>query len=208
MKTSDMIKSKYIKKEDLKESGPQTLTIARVTFEEFGVDRATGEVDGKYYLWFSEHPKALALNNTKIRLLEAYYGLDSDLWHGRKVRISNDPTVMMAGRIVGGVRLECSGNPLGTRQGPAPIQSPSGSPRPPVPVWNEATQSWDLPSVQPKALPRPPPPVWNELTGQWEIPGTAAPAPPQAAGGGIVGLGLGSTAMQHEDEDFNDDIPF
>lgn len=67
-----------------------------------------------------------------------------------------------------------------------PVAQQSGPPAsaPPQPVWNAATNSWDLPSpapaAPPAAPPPPPQPVWNAQTGQWEIP-PAQPGPPPAA---------------------------
>lgn len=100
MKTSDMIQSKWLKKEDFPQ--PTVLTIKGCTLEEIG-----GE-DTKWVLWLQERPKGLVLNVTKIRQLEAAYGHDTDHWVGNKVKLSHDPTVMYAGKMIGGIKLTTS----------------------------------------------------------------------------------------------------
>jgi hypothetical protein len=100
MKTSDMIQSPFLKKEDF--ATPTILTIKRVSLEQV----VKGEE--KWVLFFNEKTKGLVLNKTKIKLLEGGYGDDTDLWIGKKVRLSFDPTVAFGGETVGGVKLEVS----------------------------------------------------------------------------------------------------
>lgn len=63
--------------------------------------------------------------------------------------------------------------------GPAPSQPPA----PPQPVWNAATQQWEIPAPEPAAPPAAPPPppqpVWDAQANAWVIPGSA-PAPAAA----------------------------
>ena len=103
MKTSDMIQSKYLKKDDF--STPAVMTIKGCTMED------VGQGDTRWILWMHERPKGLVLNVTKIRQLEASYGQDTDQWLGKKVKLSHDPTVMYAGKIVGGIKLVTSNAP-------------------------------------------------------------------------------------------------
>jgi hypothetical protein len=98
MLTKDMIQSKFLKKEDF--ATPKALTVGSCTLEE------VGQGDQRWVIWFNEESKGLVLNVTKIRQLEAAYGNDSDYWTGKKVRLSHDPNVAFAGKIVGGIRLE------------------------------------------------------------------------------------------------------
>jgi len=100
MKTSDMIQSPFLKKEDF--PSPTILTIKRVSLEQV----VKGEE--KWVLFFNEKTKGLVLNKTKIRLLEAGYGDDTDHWTGKKVRLSFDPSVSFGGEVVGGIKLEVS----------------------------------------------------------------------------------------------------
>src|SRR5882762_373098 len=127
MRTSDMIKSNYISKAEVKTAGQMILTIVDCTLESVGSDQ-------KWVLWFNEHPKGLGLNNTKIRLLEASYGEESSLWNGRRVRLTYDPTVTMAGQVTGGIKLTCSTQGGARPNGHAAAPLPAGAP--PPPVWD------------------------------------------------------------------------
>ena len=101
MRMSDMFPAKYLKKEDF--DAPTVLTIKNCAVEEVGKN------DAKPVMYFNERVKGLVLNKTKASLLSETFGDDSDAWVGRKVRLSSDPSVRdLAGKIVGGIRLECS----------------------------------------------------------------------------------------------------
>lgn len=189
MRTSDMIKSKFWRAADLRGIAPVKLTIAEVTEELIG--RGLRQ-EAKCFLWFKEHLKGLQLNKTRVKVLEAAYGPDSDLWVGGRVRLSFDPTVDFGGQAVGGVRLETppgviySGALADPGWGTAPAAAAPVPGRPPAPVWDEKRGQWIFPQPPAIAPRRPPPPVFNEATGQWETvnPATgeiAAPAPARAA---------------------------
>lgn len=229
MRTSDMIKSKFWRAGDLQGQPPVTLTIADVTEELLG--RGSRQ-DVKCFLWFKEHLKGLQLNKTRVRILEAAYGPDSDLWVGQRVRLFFDPTVEFGGRACGGVGVQ---TPPGVVYSGAPAQQaawgevPAAVPgRPPAPVWDEKRQQWitpqpPSPSAAPAASPRPPPPVWNEATQSWDL---VNPATGEIAGAGLerpktiservnaqhpaTGSddGWGGVAPSEPGADFNDPIPF
>jgi hypothetical protein len=97
MKTSQMIQSKYLKKDDFPQ--PEILTIKDCTLEE------VGKGDTRWVLWFKEKAKGVVLNVTKIKQLEGAYGDDSDNWNGKKVKLMHDPTVMMGTQQVGGIKF-------------------------------------------------------------------------------------------------------
>jgi hypothetical protein len=99
MRTSDMIQSKFLKKEDF--ATPAVLTIKNCTLEKVG-----NRGDERWVLWFNERTKGLTLNVTKIKQIEAAYGQESDHWIGKKVRLSIDENVMFGTEKVGGIRLE------------------------------------------------------------------------------------------------------
>lgn len=96
-KVSDMIVSKFLKKEDFDED--RVMTIKGVSLEEV----AQGEQ--KWILFFREEAKGMALNTTSIRVLENAFGDDSDNWIGKRVMVYVDPNVSFQGRVVGGLRL-------------------------------------------------------------------------------------------------------
>lgn len=98
MRTSEMVQSKFLKKEDL--PNPRPFTVKGVSLEE------VGQGDQRWVVWFHEEPKGLVLNVTKIRQLEAAYGMETDDWKGKRVRLSHDPSVVFAGKVVGGIKLE------------------------------------------------------------------------------------------------------
>lgn len=109
-KVSDMIVSKFLKKEDFDED--QVCTIRTVRLE----DVSQGEQ--RWVLFFNEHTKGMVLNTTTIRVLEQAFGDDSDGWTGKKVMVYVDPNVSFQGRVVGGLRLR---TPKGVK---APAKAP------------------------------------------------------------------------------------
>lgn len=175
-----MIVSKFIRKEDLFDA-PMILTIRAVSLEE------VMDGESKYVLWFNEVEKGITLGARKIRLLELYYGTETDYWRGQRVKLSHDPTVEFGGKMVGGVKITCSGKPLapGAKLPAAPPHRPmppGGVPPPPQPVLNPTTGLWELPP-QPRAPvagaltgapPPPPQPVYDPILQQWVLPGPAA----------------------------------
>lgn len=234
MRTADMVKSKFWRARDIEGQPPKTLLIADVTEELLG--RGLHQ-DVKCFLWFSNSPKGLQLNKSRVTLLEAAYGPDSEGWIGRRIQIYFDPTIEFGGRPVGGVGIRTEPGVVyqggaGSGWG-APVATVPG--RPPPPVWDDKRQQWITPQAPP-AIPaaapvRPPPPVWNEATGQWEVvsPQTgeiAPPAPAPAAAAPVrepipPGRGLGALAAPTagdpgwgarpgptEEAPFDDDIPF
>jgi len=98
-KVSDMIVSKFLRKEDFDED--RVMTIKTVKLEDMPGD------DGqqKWVLYFREEAKGMALNVTTIRVLEKAFGDDSDNWVGKRVMVYVDPNVSFGGRVVGGLRL-------------------------------------------------------------------------------------------------------
>lgn len=112
-KVSEMIHSKFLRKEDFDED--RVLTIKNVKLEDMPGDAG----DQKWVLYFKEEPKGMALNVTTIRVLEAAYGGDSDQWIGNKVKVYVDPNVSFGGKVVGGLRLRTP--KITSKPAPAPI---------------------------------------------------------------------------------------
>lgn len=117
MKTSQMIQSKFLKKEDFPQ--PMIMTIRNVAMEE------VGRSETRWVMYFNEHAKGIVLNVTKIKQLEATFGDDTDRWVNRKIQVVNDPTVMMGTQVVGGIKFVM------------PKQNPGAQPPPPPVVDNE-----------------------------------------------------------------------
>lgn len=97
MKTSNMIQSKFLKKEDFPQ--PAVMTIRSVALEK------VGQSDQRWVLYFNEHTKGVVLNATKIKQLEIGFGDDTDHWAGKRIRLENDPSVMMNNIPVGGIKF-------------------------------------------------------------------------------------------------------
>lgn len=99
-KVSDMITSKYLRKEDFEDEA--ICTIKGVRLEDLGKDEAKEE---RWILYFREQSKGMVLNVTTIRVLEQALGGDTDQWIGNKVIVYVDPNVSFGGKVVGGLRL-------------------------------------------------------------------------------------------------------
>lgn len=118
-RVSEMIVSKFLRKEDFDED--RVMTIKGVKLEDMPGD------DGqqKWVLYFREEAKGMALNVTTIRVLEKAFGDDSDAWVGKRVMVYVDPNVSFGGRVVGGLRLRPPSRQNPPQQGAPqqPIQS-------------------------------------------------------------------------------------
>jgi hypothetical protein len=98
-KVSEMIVSKFLRKEDFDED--QVCTIKGVQLEDMQGDKG----EQRWVLYFRERDKGMVLNVTTIRVLEQAFGDDSDGWIGNKVKVYVDPNVSFQGKVVGGLRL-------------------------------------------------------------------------------------------------------
>lgn len=101
MKTSEMRESKFLKQSDV---GKAVLwTVHGV--EKVNVAKEGAEPDYKWALTFAQSEKPLVLNATNIQLLEAILGDDTDRWTNKPIVLYVDPTIMYAGKVVGGIRV-------------------------------------------------------------------------------------------------------
>lgn len=217
MRTNELIKSKFWRAADLQAMAPIVLTMVELTEEVMG----RGSRDVKFVLWFREHLKGLQINKTRLKVLEAAYGPETDLWMGRKVRLSFDPTVEFGGRMVGGVKLETergvvytgSAHDAAWDSGPTPTSLPANAP--PQAVWDGKTGQWVLPSPSPaSAAPEPPKAVLNPQTGQWELPPQRYVPPPTISQRisqerpPPADAAFDQSTGEIPQPEFNDDIPF
>jgi hypothetical protein len=120
-KTSEMRESKFLKKEDV--GNGMLMTVAGC--EQYNVAKEGAPPEHKWCLTFQETDKPLVLNSTNIQLCEAIFGNDdTDQWVGKNIVLYTDPTIMYAGKVVGGIRVRAPRNrPVqpATRQAPAPV---------------------------------------------------------------------------------------
>jgi hypothetical protein len=131
-KVSEMIVSKFLRKEDLDDE--LIVTLKTVELEDMPGDAH----EQRWVLYFRELPKGLVLNTTTIRVLEKAYGPDSDDWTGKKAALYVDPNVSFKGQIVGGLRLR----PM-KPQKPAAAAVQMGAPKPKKPPLVEIAESGD-----------------------------------------------------------------
>ena len=116
---NDMIVSKFLKKEDVDKG--VLVTVRSVEEHDVSMENQPDEM--KWCLTFNELAKPLVLNVTNMRIMEAITGSDNtDDWISRTVVLFNDPTIMYAGKVTGGIRMR------------APRQQPLEQPQPPVPA--------------------------------------------------------------------------
>jgi len=99
---NDMIDSKFLKKEDV--DPPVLATIKDVTQHDVSMENKPEEM--KWCLEIQESVKPMVLNTTNMKLIEAITGSDlTDDWIGKKIVLFNDPTIMYAGKVTGGIRV-------------------------------------------------------------------------------------------------------
>jgi len=97
MKTS-RFKATYLNADDVRE--PRQLTVSQVTSETLGDQE-------KLVLYAEELDQAIALNKTNIKALEEIFGSDeTDDWVGQTCMVCRDPSVMYAGKRVGGIAFK------------------------------------------------------------------------------------------------------
>jgi hypothetical protein len=95
--------SQFVKSEEVK-AGPQSFTVDSVEAAE------TPDKKPALQLVFTGGKK-LTLNKTNARVMAGLLGDDTDAWKGKKVVVSFDPTVMYAGKMIGGIRIRPQGAP-------------------------------------------------------------------------------------------------
>lgn len=104
MKASQMIESKYLKKEDL-DGGEVIVTIAKIGQGNVAMDDQPQDL--KWMIRFTEFPKPMVLNSTNIQLLVKACGSDdTDDWIGKEVILYVDDNVSFGGKLVGGIRIK------------------------------------------------------------------------------------------------------
>lgn len=113
-KTSEMVQSKFMRKEDIDDD--TRVTIKGVKLEDMGQQ---GSAEQRWVVYFKEFPKGMVLNVTTIRVLEAAFGDDSDMWIGKPCLLYVDPNVSFQGRVVGGLRIRTP-----RKQAAAPVAKP------------------------------------------------------------------------------------
>jgi hypothetical protein len=99
---SQMMPSKYLKKEDVPQ--PAMVTIRRFTQE--NVAPSGQPEEKKWIMHFDELENGMVMNPTNLQLAALAVGSEeTDDWIGHQVVIYNDPNVSFAGKLTGGIRI-------------------------------------------------------------------------------------------------------
>lgn len=118
-KLSEMMPSKYLKKEDVPQ--PMLVTIDKVA--QVSVKSIDGAEEMRWAMFFKETGKPLILNNTNLQLAALACGSDdSDDWVDKKVVLYTDPNVSFGGKVIGGLRLRLA-KKQNASAAPAPAKS-------------------------------------------------------------------------------------
>lgn len=101
-KIHEMLSSKFLKKEDVGDG--VLLTIKNV--EQVNVAKEGADPEHKWALTFKDEEKPLVLNSTNIQLCKQMFESDdTDQWIGKRIVLYTDPSVMYAGKVIGGIRV-------------------------------------------------------------------------------------------------------
>jgi len=107
MKVSELKQSNFLKKEDC--GNGILVTIRECREENIAKDGAPHEM--RWILYFDEQEKGMVLNSTNGQIIQSITGSDdSDNWAGRKIVLYHDPSVIYAGKLVGGIRVRAPRN--------------------------------------------------------------------------------------------------
>ncbi len=101
MKLSDMLESKYLKKEDVADE--VIGTIHAIEKKNVALDDQPAEF--KWLMKFDELKKPLILNVTNLRILGKAFGDETSNWMGKTVVLYVDEGVTYGGQLVGGIRV-------------------------------------------------------------------------------------------------------
>lgn len=105
MNINDMKTSRFISKTDLP-APPNGLIVTIRAIGQENVAMPDAQPEMKFTLMIKELPKPFVLNITNANAIGAIVGSEeTDDWVGKQVEMYYDPTISMAGKIVGGIRM-------------------------------------------------------------------------------------------------------
>lgn len=140
MHVSQIKESKFLKKEDVGRAGV-VLTISKLN--QVDVAKQGEEAEMQYALHFEEVEKPLILKPTNAQLIGAILGIEeTDNWPGHQICVYEDPSIMYAGKMVGGIRVKDPEDaPNAIRYAPQNQQPPQRLPqRAPIQQAQQPTQ--------------------------------------------------------------------
>lgn len=141
MHISQLRESKYLKKEDCGRG--ILLTIDRL--EIANVAKAGDPEENKHILCFREDVNPMVLNSVNAQLIARITGSEeTDDWTGHQIVAYSDPTIVFAGKVIGGIRVRAPkfkpapaapvaaparpATPVQQHQRPAPAPAPAAAP--------------------------------------------------------------------------------
>lgn len=102
MHISELRESRFLKKEEV---GNGTLATIREIYQE-NVAKSGAPEEYKWVISFNELEKPMVLNSVNGQIIAQITGSeDSDGWIGAQIELYNDPSIMFAGRLTGGIRV-------------------------------------------------------------------------------------------------------
>ena len=117
-KTSEMRESKFLKQGDV--AKPVLWTVHGI--EKVNVAKEGADPEYKWAMNFHESDKPLVLNAINIQLAEKIFASDdTDQWVNKRIVLYVDPTVMYAGKVVGGIRIRAP-KPGAATPPPPPVE--------------------------------------------------------------------------------------
>lgn len=129
--------SKFLKKEDC--GNGILLTIKEVFQQNVAKEGAPEEL--KWCVGFDETDKPLVLNSGNAQMIAQITGNDeTEGWPGHKIVAYNEPSVMYAGKVIGGIRVRAPRTVAQTPRAAAPAPGAPAA-RKPAPANGQAFQT-------------------------------------------------------------------
>jgi len=116
-----MKQSRFLTKDDFGMNGKLVTIRGDVIYTNVAKEDEAEEF--KYLLFFEEFEKGMVLNVINQSVIAMVTGSDdTENWNGKKIVVFNDPTVVMKGKLTGGIRVRAPRN-RPAQPGTLPAQS-------------------------------------------------------------------------------------
>jgi len=104
MNIDSMKQSRFLTKDDFGLQGK--LVTIRGDVSQMNVAKEDEPEEVKFLLFFDEFEKGMVLNSINSQIIAQITGSkDTENWNGHKLVVFNDPTVIMKGKLTGGIRV-------------------------------------------------------------------------------------------------------
>lgn len=109
---NEMMESRFLRKEVLDQFPKKARKVTIESIEQGNTAREDEEPRYQWLIKFREFREPMILKSTNIKLMAAIFQSDeANDWVGRQCVLYVDPTVMMKGQIVGGMRVRAAAEP-------------------------------------------------------------------------------------------------